>query len=295
MIRRILTRAAGAVLVALMALPVAADPLAKDVFGAMRGPTGGAPQTFGYYSQGCFTGGVQLPESGPSWQAMRLSRNRNWGHPELVGFVIGLSQAAQRIGWQGLYVGDMSQPRGGPMTSGHASHQAGLDADIWMLPPASLSLTAQQREQISSVSVVNKAGTAPTQYWSDAHAALLKAAASDPRVDRIFTDPVVKVLMCQAERGDRRYLAKLRYAPAHTYHFHVRLKCPASSPNCRPHDNSVESLSGNDYGCAEAAQQIRDRINPPKVAPAPNPNYRSPRTYRMSELPSQCQAVAAAR
>jgi hypothetical protein len=45
---------------------------------------------------------------------------------------------ARDIGWgKGLYIGDISQPRGGPMTSGHASHQIGLDADIWMLPPRS--------------------------------------------------------------------------------------------------------------------------------------------------------------
>ena len=91
---------------------------------------------------------------------MRLSRNRNWGHPELVDFLIGLSRVAQQAGWRGLYIGDMSQPRGGPMTSGHASHQIGLDADVWMLPPSSLALSPAQRERISSASVVARGGTA---------------------------------------------------------------------------------------------------------------------------------------
>ncbi len=90
---------------------------------------------------------VQLPESGPTWQAMRLSRNRNWGQPEMIEFLKELSVVATQVGWAGLYIGDISQPRGGPMTSGHASHQIGLDADVWMLPPRRLNLTAAEREK----------------------------------------------------------------------------------------------------------------------------------------------------
>lgn len=80
-----------------LAQPAAADPLARSVFGAAPGPTGGAPVSIGFYSKGCVSGAMQLPESGPTWQAMRLSRNRNWGHPELVGFLVGLSQAARQV------------------------------------------------------------------------------------------------------------------------------------------------------------------------------------------------------
>ena len=76
MIRKFLTAAT----LALAALGTAqADPLAKDVFGHTPGPTGGAPAAIGFYSKGCVSGAVQLPESGPSWQTMRLSRGRNWG------------------------------------------------------------------------------------------------------------------------------------------------------------------------------------------------------------------------
>ena len=152
MIRTFLTAAALAVAAA---LSVSADPLAKDVFGAFRQSNGGPSGAFGGYSKGCATGNIQLPETGPTWQAMRLSRNRNWGHPQLVDFLVGLSQQATRYGWAGLYIGDMSQPMGGPMTSGHASHQIGLDADIWMLPPSSLRLTPSQRENLSSQSVLS--------------------------------------------------------------------------------------------------------------------------------------------
>ena len=167
--------------VAMTAVPARAEPLAKDVFGSFRASNGGPAQAIGGYSRGCAAGNVQLPESGPTWQAMRLSRNRNWGQPQLVDFLVGLSQQATRYGWAGLYIGDMSQPMGGPMVSGHASHQIGLDADIWMLPPSSLRLSPAQRESISSQSVV-RGGVAPSGLWSAAHHQIIRAAASDPRV-----------------------------------------------------------------------------------------------------------------
>lgn len=287
MIRKFL----GAIALSLAtALPGAADPLAKDVFGSVPGPTGGNPAAIGFYSKGCISGAVALPESGPTWQAMRLSRHRNWGHPELVGFLIGLSKAARQAGWQGLYIGDMSQARGGPMVTGHASHQMGLDADIWMLPPQSLRLSPAQREKLSSVSVVNRAGTAPSGYWSPSHMAIIRAAARDPRVERIFIDPVAKVAMCQMETGNRAWLRKVRPINGHDYHFHVRLGCPAGSV-CQQQDAPPRG-----DGCEEAADWIRNRIDPSRVKPVPpDPNYRHPRTYRLSEMPRQCQATALAR
>ncbi|WP_134679598.1 penicillin-insensitive murein endopeptidase [Paracoccus ravus] len=272
------------------ALPATADPLAKDVFGRTPGPTGGAPAAIGFYSKGCVNGAMQLPESGPTWQAMRLSRGRNWGHPELVSFVIGLSKAARQAGWQGLYVGDMSQPRGGPMLTGHASHQMGLDADIWLLPPSSLQLSPAQRESISSVSVTNAKGTALSGNWSASHMAIIRAAARDRRVERIFIDPMAKVAMCQQETGNRAWLRKVRPINAHNYHFHVRLGCPAGSV-CREQDAPPPG-----DGCAEAAEWIKNRLDPSRVKPVPpDPDYRHPRSYRLSEMPQQCQAVATAR
>jgi len=128
--------------------------VAKNLFGNVPNGSAQTPDAIGGYARGCQAGAVQLAETGPTWQAMRLSRNRNWGQPELVDFVQDLSAfAAKQPGWEGLYVGDLSQPRGGPMLTGHASHQIGLDADIWMLPPNRLNLTRQEREDLSSISM----------------------------------------------------------------------------------------------------------------------------------------------
>lgn len=293
MIRKFILTAAAVIG---LAVPAMAEPLAKDVFGSAPGPTGGAPVSVGGYSRGCVSGAIALPESGPTWQAMRLSRNRNWGHPELVGFLIGLSEASTKLGWRGLYIGDMSQSRGGPMVTGHASHQMGLDADIWMLPPSSLNLSRAQRESISSVSVVSKNGLGMSQYWTPSHAALIQTAAMDPRVDRIFLDAAIKVAMCKMHGNKGAWLQKLRPTPNHDYHFHVRMNCPAGSGACANPATPVAQLSGNDNGCGDAMQELAYRANPStRPKGKADPNYRHPRSFRLSEMPKQCQAIGTAR
>src|SRR6056300_2102371 len=125
---------------------------AKHLFGAFERGSEQRPAPYGSYAKGCVAGAEQLAETGPTWQAMRLSRNRNWGHPIAIDFIHDLSAKAEReSGWNGLYIGDISQPRGGPMLSGHASHQIGLDADIWLRPKTDRVLTRAEREEISSI------------------------------------------------------------------------------------------------------------------------------------------------
>ena len=160
----------------------------------------------------------------PTWQAMRLSRNRNWGHPIAIDFIQDLSaKAARQSGWNGLYIGDISQPRGGPMLTGHASHQIGLDIDIWMRPADDLALSTKQREEISSISMRRANGAYVNDQWTKQHHNIIKAAASDPRTARIFVFPGAKVQMCKDENGDRAWLNKVRPWWGHHYHFHVRL------------------------------------------------------------------------
>ncbi len=116
-------------------MAMAEDMPAKQAFGGERLPVlTQQPQSIGFYAKGCLAGAVALPTDGPNWQVMRLSRNRRWGHPRMIGLLEKLSRDAAQDGWPGLLVGDISQPRGGPMLTGHASHQVGLDADIWLTP-----------------------------------------------------------------------------------------------------------------------------------------------------------------
>lgn len=260
--------------------------IAKELFGAVPVASAQAPDPIGGFARGCQAGAIELPETGPTWQAMRLSRNRNWAQPVTVDFVQDLSRfAATQPGWAGLYVGDMSQPRGGPMLTGHRSHQTGLDIDIWMLPPQRLDLSRQEREEISSIRTDRADGAYVNDSWSPQHEAILRAAAEDPRVNRIFVFAGAKVEMCANATGDRDWLRKIRPWWGHNYHFHVRLNCPAGAAFC---ESQADIPAGD--GCAEAQEWVNNILNPPPPdpdAPPPEPT----RELTMANLPGQCVGV----
>ncbi len=265
---------------------------AKQLFGKANAGSNQPPAPYGSYAKGCVAGAQQLAETGPTWQAMRLSRNRNWGHPETIDFIEKLSaKAARQPGWNGLYIGDISQPRGGPMLTGHASHQMGLDVDIWMLTPNRMNLSRAERENISSISMRRAKGAFTNSDWTRQHHEVIKAAAQDPRTARIFVFPGAKVRMCKDEKGDRAWLRKIRPWYGHHYHFHVRLKCPKGMQGCV---NQAAPPAGD--GCADAQQWVDNILTPPppsKTPPKVKPKPR--RELTLADLPRQCSAVLQSR
>jgi penicillin-insensitive murein DD-endopeptidase len=272
-----------------LAAPIGADPLAKQLFGAKTGPSQQRPAPYGGYAKGCVAGAVQLPETGPTWQAMRLSRNRNWAYPETIDFIRDLSAfAARQPGWKGLYVGDISQPRGGPMLYGHRSHQIGLDMDIWMLPASRLNLSRQTREEISSISVTQSKGAFVNDNWSKPHFRILRQAARDKRVARIFVAPGIKVRMCKEAGADRAWLRTLRPWWGHNASIHIRLTCPDGQRGCV---NQAPPPPGD--GCAEAQEWVDNILNPAPPKPVdPNaPRAKPRRELVLADLPKQCTSV----
>ncbi|CAN5662129.1 penicillin-insensitive murein endopeptidase [soil metagenome] len=282
-----LTTIALTILALSLAAPLAEAQSARALFSASNAPSAHAPHAIGRHAAGCLAGGVELPETGPTWQAMRLSRNHHWGHPKALAFVERWSRAATAAGWRGLCVGDTSQARGGP-APGHASHQIGLDVDVWMLPATRLDLSRAEREAISSISVRSADGRTVNGKWSRSHHAILEAAARDADVERLFVTGPVKLQMCaDAPARDRAWLAKIRPWWGHDSHFHVRLNCPAGQPGCV----SPDPVPTGD-GCAEAVWWVTDALLPPDPA-APPPPPRPELT--LADLPSQCRAVLGAR
>ncbi|MEJ8570843.1 penicillin-insensitive murein endopeptidase [Microbaculum marinum] len=258
--------------------------VAKDVFGSKTGPAPLQSRAIGSYARGCLAGAAALPVDGPAWQAMRLSRNRNWGHPELVRLVEQLAVGARSEGWNGLLVGDLAQPRGGPMLDGHASHQIGLDADIWLTPMPNRTLTAQERESISATSML-KDGVREVDpnIWTPAHAALIRRAAKFPQVARIFVHPAIKKALCDFAGNDRDWLRKVRPWWGHHYHFHIRISCPAGSTGCV---NQAPPPAGDGCG-SDLAWWLSDEPWKPADGPVkPKP----PMT--MADLPQECRMVA---
>jgi penicillin-insensitive murein endopeptidase len=269
---------------------------AKTLFGAVKTPAPLKARAIGTYARGCLAGGKALPVDGPAWQAMRLSRNRNWGHPALVTWLERFAKATKsQDGWPGLLVGDLAQPRGGPMLTGHASHQLGLDADIWLTPMPGRKLSRQEREDMSAVSMLgpDKLSVDPAK-WSDARARIIKRAASTPDVERIFVHPAIKKKLCETASSlgkDRKWLSKVRPWWGHHYHFHVRIGCPNGSPGCKPQPHV-----GSDDGCGKELDgwyKILKRPPPPKPAvPVKPPKPKPPMT--IDALPQECRAVLAA-
>jgi penicillin-insensitive murein endopeptidase len=264
---------------------------AKKLFASKRSPADLKARSIGFYSRGCLAGGVALPINGPAWQVMRLSRNRNWGHPKLIALLEQLADEAQLFdGWNGLLVGDISQPRGGPMLTGHASHQIGLDADIWLMPMPNNILTTEERESIKAVSMVKDYKTLNTAVWTEAHAKLIKRAASFPQVDRIFVHPPIKGALCRWATGDRSWLAKVRPYYGHDYHFHIRIGCPNDQAGCRdqPAARPVDGTGcGKDLAYWYGKEPWRQKP-PPKNPPKPAP------PLTLKALPAECRAVVMA-
>lgn len=185
---------------------------AKRIFGTAPGAAPLAPRTIGSFARGCLAGATALPVDGETWQVMRLSRNRMWGHPDLVALIERLARhAPKEAGWRGLLVGDMSQPRGGPMLTGHASHQIGLDADLWLTPMPEQRLSTAARETLSATNLVRAdwMDIDPAHY-TRAHLAIIRLAAGEKKVNRIFVNPAIKRALCRDAGADRAWLNKVR-------------------------------------------------------------------------------------
>ena len=258
---------------------------AKELFGRKTTPSQQKPQVVGFYAKGCLAGADMLPFDGEAWQVMRLSRNRNWGHPALTGFLMRTAselRAAQV--WPGFLVGDMSQPRGGPMLTGHASHQIGLDADIWQTPMPDRQLSRAEREEMSATQMVrpDRLDIDPAR-WTPAHMAMLKVVAEKPEVQRIFVNAAIKKALCRDARGDRAWLSKMRPMYGHDYHFHIRLFCPPGEAGCTRQDPVPQG-----EGCdASLAWWFTDEALHPKV----DPNAKPKPPMTMAALPNECRAV----
>ncbi|WP_206678902.1 penicillin-insensitive murein endopeptidase [Pseudomonas sp. SST3] len=208
-----------------------ADAAGGD-WSSVTGPLPGEPRIIGEHGAACLVGAVQLPPEGVGYQAVDLQRNRHYGHPDLVDYIEGLGRRLEEAGIGPMLVGDMAQPRGGPMSYGHVSHQSGLDVDIWFrldLPP----LERSEREGIEQPILVDEAtGELDSTRWTSQQAELIRMAAQDPRVARIFVDGAVKRDLCEREWDDRSWLQRIRPWPFHDEHLHVRLRCPVGSTEC---------------------------------------------------------------
>jgi len=271
----------------LLLAPLVARAEPGNDWSVIPAPAAGPARVVGGVAHGCLAGAVRLPDDGPGYQVIRLSRHRDFGHPELVAFIARLGRKAQAAGLQPFYVGDMAQPRGGPLPFGHASHQIGLDVDIWFMPMPNHELSKKEREDISAIDLVapDRLRVDP-KNWTPADVAFIKTAAEQPEVERVFVNAAIKKEICRVEDKQKHaWLEKVRPWYGHADHIHVRLKCPADSPNCR----KQEPVPAGD-GCAEKdlAFWFKDSVLHPKPGPPPKV---PPKPITLADLPPACKTV----
>ncbi|MGA8562642.1 MAG: penicillin-insensitive murein endopeptidase [Pseudolabrys sp.] len=264
--------------------PDAPSTPAKELFARKSTPFPGPSRSIGGYFDGCLAGAVPLSITGPSWQVMRPSRNRNWGNAQLVRFIERFAKNAKKVGWNGLLVGDMSQPRGGPMLSDHTSHQVGLDVDIWFTPMPDHVQSREEREfgLPTDVVALDRLDVDP-DAWTRRHTELIHAAAQDPAVIRILVNAAIKKALCRDARADCAWLSKVRPWYGHAEHFHVQIACPADSPECKP-----QSRPPPGDGCGHELDFWfkESTLHPPPRKPKP--------ALTLASLPPACKQIVKA-
>jgi penicillin-insensitive murein endopeptidase len=278
MLRKVLVGLAACLL---SALPTAGPAYSQPSFASLGTPSPGPARVIGSYAAGCISGAVALPLQGPGYEVIRVSRNRYWGHGSTIAFIQAFGRQVQARGLGTVYIGDISQPRGGRMGFGHASHQVGLDADIWfeLSPKPRLAPSAREEPLLRSL-VLPHDGGIDRSVWQAGHAQLLRMASENPLVDRIFVNKWIKRHLCETTRGDRSWLHKIVPWFGHDEHFHVRLVCPSDSPECI---RQAPVPPGD--GCGKALDNWFVPPPPQPAIPPPPPKPRPPR------YPASCQAV----
>jgi len=261
---------------------------AKQLFARKLLPSAQPTKVIGAYAKGCIAGAAQMPLNGDTWQVMRLSRNRYWGYPDTIALLKRLSVNAHRdAGWPGILVGDIGQPRGGPALTGHASHQIGLDADVWLTPMPDHLLSREDREEMSATMMVrgDRLDIDP-KAWTPQHWKVIRDAAMEPAVQRIFVNAAIKKALCREAKGNRSWLEKVRPWFGHDYHFHIRLRCPPGATECKG-----QTDQGGGEGCkpSDLAYWFKDSILHPK--PPPGPPKPPPPGITLAQLPPACKGV----
>jgi len=265
--------------------PDASSTPAKELFARKSTPVPGASRSIGIHSKGCLAGAMPLPFDGLGWQVMRPSRNRYWGNPQVVRFVERFAKKAKKIGWNGLLIGDIAQPRGGPMLADHSSHQNGLDVDFWFTPMPDHVQSRKEREFTPGTDMVapDMLDVDP-QVWTHTHAALIRAAAQDPVVVRVLVNAAIKKALCRETWADRTWLYKVRPWYGHAEHFHVQTMCPDDSPDCKPPTPTLA-----DDGCGRDLDFWfkESTLHPPPSKPKP--------PLTIADLPAACRQIVKAK
>ncbi len=171
------------------------------------------------------------------------------------------------------------------MLTGHASHQI-ASTPIWLTPMPRRSLTTEEREMTSAVNMVARR---PARQIDPGHLdarppAGIRAAATDPAVERVLVNAAIKKALCREAGSDRSLLSRVRPVPATTTpHAHShrlpgrQRRMPAADP----------PPTSDGCGASSTGGFTEEVLNP-----RPNPNWRPPPPVTMAQLqPEACRQV----
>lgn len=254
-------------------------------------PAPGPAMSIGSDAAGCIQGAVRLPDTAPGLQTIRIAKSTFWGHPEVIAHLLDLAHRAQAAGLPDLYMNDISRPRGGPLVGIHASHQRGVDADIWLdVAGPHPVLPVAAREDLEPPSMVTPDGrSVVASLWRPAHITLIKLAATEPGIDRVLINPAIKKALCEQVTGDRSWLRRVRPWYGHSAHMHLHFACPRLADGSTGACVDQAPPPPGD-GCDANLQwwftQLDHPAPPPPPGPAPKP--------KPVVLPAACRAIMAA-
>lgn len=274
----------GLILLAVATFSLLFSPIAVQAspqqWQKIKRPIPGEPQPIGGYANGCLIGAQALPPEGEGYQVIRLNRNRYYGHPDMIAYLQRLGKKVKQAGMPEMLVGDIAMPGGGRFLTGHASHQMGLDADIWLRMGKMSAKDALNSDGKGLLVVNRKAQRVDDKIWTANHTKLIQLAAQDPQVNRIFVNPAIKLKLCQTVKGDRSWLQKIRPWFGHDSHFHVRLTCPKDAKYC---ENQAPVPAGD--GCGA---ELYSWFEPAKPATTPA------KPKKIPQEPLLCQQILTA-
>jgi len=245
-------------------------------------PIKGKSEAIGGYSLGCLKGGVTFKRIPSGLELSQVRKGRFWGHPHLIDYLENLGKTIHQKYRRNVIVGDLSLSRGGPTVGGHNSHQSGLDVDLWFEMPKT-KRRFLLKESTEMRSILTKQNSTLTSY----QVAMIKHAASYPKVERIFIHPLLKKDLCKRSLLNPKLLRKVRPWYGHDDHIHVRLECPVDSVECisqkpPPEGSGCDRL---DWWFSEEAKVSEASFN--YSWKATKSKYRE----TMESLPKSCQAI----
>jgi penicillin-insensitive murein endopeptidase len=150
-------------------------------------------------------------------------------------------------------------------------------------------LSREEREETSAVMMVrdDRLDVDP-KVFTPGHLMVLRDAAQEPSVQRIFVNAAIKKALCREAKGDRSWLSKIRPWWGHDYHFHIRMSCPPGSSDCK---GQPSQAGGEGCGAGDLAYWFKDSIIHP--APPKEPSKPS-HGITLAQLPAACRQVLAA-